>query len=158
MSIPATQPAGRPRLAVLALSVAFGIFAIVLGARPSTATTCAYTLAASRVAIGMDGGPGSVGVTTADGCTWTTSSKVPWLTVTSDLGTRVGGGLVTFTVAGNTAPAPRSGTLSIAGKTYTVVQAPCVYDLNAPAVTFPPIGGDGSVMLTSGIACAWQST
>src|ERR1043166_7712914 len=127
MSIPATRPAVRRPRAVLALLAVTGLFAILLGAKPSAAATCAYTLAASRGAIGVDGGPGGVGVTTADGCTWTASSKVPWLAVTSDPGTRVGSGLVTFTAAGNTAPASRSGTLSIAGKAFTVVQAPCSY-------------------------------
>ncbi len=67
------------------------------------------------------GGPGSVSVTVAAGDPWTAQSNAPWLTGVTPGGT--GSGTVNYTVAVNATGAPRSGTLTIAGNTFTVNQA-----------------------------------
>jgi hypothetical protein len=48
-------------------------------------------------------------------------SNVPWITVTGDSARR-GSGTVAFTVAENTTSAARTGTMTIAGFTFTVSQ------------------------------------
>ena len=67
------------------------------------------------------GGANSVSVTVADGEPWTAQSNVTWITGVTSGGT--GSGTVNYTVAPNTAASPRTGTLTIAGNTFTVNQA-----------------------------------
>lgn len=96
---------------------------IVANFRASTSTTCtsAPTITpTSRVAT-ASGGAGSVTVTALAGCTWGATSNVTWMTITSGA-TGSGTGTVSYTVAANSGAA-RTGTLTIAGRTFTVSQA-----------------------------------
>ena len=80
---------------------------------------CSGTLSPdAQVAEG--GGSGTVTVTASAGCNWTAQSDAGFVSVTSsNKGT--GSGSVSYTVAPNTG-LPRTGTLSIAGKTFTITQ------------------------------------
>ena len=70
-------------------------------------------------------------VTTAAGCPWTAASNVPWLTLTGGASGN-GPGQVSFQAAPGVEA--RSGTLTIAGRAFTVNQsAGCSYSL-APEV------------------------
>jgi hypothetical protein len=70
--------------------------------------------------VAEGGGSGTVMVTASAGCNWTAQSNADFVSVTSsDEGT--GSGSVSYTVAPNTG-LPRTGTLSIAGKTFTITQ------------------------------------
>jgi hypothetical protein len=67
-------------------------------------------------------GSGSVNVTTQPGCTWTAQSNATaWLNVTSGASGN-GNGTVVFSVAANGTTDVRSGTLTVAGHTFTVYQ------------------------------------
>jgi hypothetical protein len=84
-------------------------------------TGCTFTLGAPSFAASALGGPGSVTVTTATGCFWTATSQDQWIViVTGAVGS--GDGTVTFLVAPNLTGAARSGTILIAGQTFTVTQ------------------------------------
>ena len=62
-----------------------------------------------------------MGVTAGSACAWTAASNADWITVTG--GARgTGNGTASFTAAANTG-APRSGTLTVAGQTFTINQA-----------------------------------
>jgi hypothetical protein len=62
-------------------------------------------------------------VTAGAGCGWTTVSKVSWITVTGG-SSGTGNGSVTYSVAPYTGRAKRrSGTVTIAGLTFTVKQS-----------------------------------
>jgi hypothetical protein len=120
-----------------------------------TVTACTYTINPIMTGLAATGGTSSANVTTANGCAWTAVSNVPWITVVS--GTGSGSGTFTFTVAPNSGPA-RSGTISIAGQTFTVNQAGgCVYALSATSTNVPATGGNGSVNVTSGAGCTWTA-
>ena len=86
----------------------------------SQAAPCTFTISPTEQRFGQDGGPRTVSVTTAASCAWTAVSNVP-----SDHGhiraTRTGNGTVGFTVTANTG-ADRTGTLTIAGHSFTVIQ------------------------------------
>jgi hypothetical protein len=70
--------------------------------------------------VTANGGVGSVNVTaTPTTCTWTAVSNVAWLLVPS--GTRTGNGAVSYSIGLNLGP-PRTGTITIAGRTFTVSQ------------------------------------
>jgi hypothetical protein len=81
---------------------------------------CTYSIAPTSQNVPVLGASGTVNVTTAVGCTWTASSNAPWLTITSGA-SGSGNGAVGFTAAANIG-AVRSGTLTIAGQTFTVTQ------------------------------------
>ena len=54
-------------------------------------------------------------------CTWTAISNDSFITISGD-GSGVGRGIITYSVAANTNTVERSGTMTIAGKTYTIIQ------------------------------------
>lgn len=81
---------------------------------------CTYSLAASGQAVAADGGNGVVTVNTQAGCSWSAASNDAWLTLgASGIS---GQGAANFTVAPNPGVA-RTGSLTVAGQTFTVLQA-----------------------------------
>src|SRR5579884_2449461 len=84
-----------------ALTIAGQTFTVTQGG-----ATCSYTLSASSASYSSSGGTGSVNVTSASGCSWTASSNASWITIT--------------------AGSSRTGTLTIAGQTFTVTESGAV--------------------------------
>ena len=86
------------------------------------ASGCTYSISPTSDSLDKDAQtPPTIAVTTVAGCTWTAVSNDSWITVESgDTGT--GPGTVKYKVTKNTGSAPRTGTLTIAGRTFTVVQ------------------------------------
>jgi hypothetical protein len=122
---------------------------------------CSYDLTASQVDVVATAGTGSVGVT-ANGfaCAWTAVSGSPdWLQVTSGA-SGAGNGTVSFSYGANSGEA-RTGTLTVAGKSFAVHQAapPCSFDLDSGSAAVPSTGGSGQVAVTTNLAsCAWQAS
>ena len=120
------------------------------------AGACTYTIAPESESIPASGGSGSVSVTTGDGCSWTAQSRAPdWITITSGASGSGGGG-VAYSVAGTTGPS-RSGTIEIAGRTFTVNQASgCTFTIAPESADFRREGGTGTVTVTTADGCAWS--
>ncbi|HOW56840.1 MAG TPA: BACON domain-containing protein, partial [Smithellaceae bacterium] len=92
-----------------------------------TQAGCTYTVGTpSSLSFASGGGSGTVSVTASAGCSWTTSNNGnTWITITPASGTGTGAAqTVNYTVAAGTG-APRTGTMTIAGQTFTVTQAGC---------------------------------
>src|SRR5207244_12688899 len=102
-------------------------------------------------------------------CPWTAASNNgDWLTVTSG-SSGTGNGSVTFSAAANSGAA-RSGTLTIGGQTFTVMQAaapppppppppPCSFTIAPTSQTLPTSGGSGTLSITaSDPRCGWTAT
>ena len=90
-------------------------------------------------------------------CAWTATSNAPWLTIAAGA-SGTGSGPVSYNVGANTGTA-RTGTLTIAGQTFTVNQAGCAYALSPPSQGHPLVGATGRVVtLTNGAACTWSWT
>ena len=85
------------------------------------AGSCTYTIAPTSASVPASGGSGSVSVTTQAGCSWTASSNASWISITAG-GSGSGNGSVSYAVAANSGAA-RTGTLTVAGQTFTVNQA-----------------------------------
>ena len=120
---------------------------------------CASALSATSAALGAAASTGSVNVNVATGCAWTATSGASWLTVTA--GTPgSGNGTVSFSAAANTATSARTGTLSVAGITFTVTQAAagCTYAINPVSRTVAAGGETITVNVTAGASCAWTAT
>jgi len=84
--------------------------------------TCTYSISPATAQFASTGGSGSIAVTAPAGCSWSASSNASWLSIGS-ISATAGNGTVTYDVApyvGN--PKKRTGTLTIAGRTFTVSQ------------------------------------
>lgn len=100
---------------------------------------CTYSLGSTSQNFPAGGGNGSVNVIAPSGCAWVATSNAGWITVTGGTPGN-GNGTVQFTVAANTGLA-RNGTLTIAGQTFTVMQAS-----NCSAITVNPASLPGGTV------------
>jgi hypothetical protein len=94
------------------------------------AGSCSSTLAPSGKGFTPQGGSSSVVVTAS--CAWTASSGASWITITAG-SSGTGNGTVFYSVAANATVSSRVGTLSIAGQTFTVMQAGGITAVSATA-------------------------
>jgi all-beta uncharacterized protein/BACON domain-containing protein len=139
------------------LTVAGQTFTVSQAAVP--APSCTFSISPTSQNVDAPGGSGTVGVTTASGCAWTATSNAPWIAITNG-SSGSGNGTVAFSVGANTGGA-RSGTLTVAGQTFTVSQAavpPCTFSISPTSQNVDAPGGSGSVGVTAASGCAWTAT
>ncbi len=119
---------------------------------------CTYSLSATSLSVATTGGNGTVGILpSATTCTWAASSNVTWIQVVSGA-TGTGSGTVGFSVDAHTG-ASRSGTLTVAGQTFTVNQSGCSVTLSSTTSSVPATASTGSVgVLATGSNCPWAAT
>ncbi len=84
--------------------------------------TCSFSISPTSASVASAGGTGSVSVTAGAGCNWTAVSNAAFITITAGA-SGTGSGTVSYSVAANTGTASRTGTLTVAGQTFTVTQA-----------------------------------
>jgi hypothetical protein len=83
---------------------------------------CSYSLSRTSMSIGPGGGEGSFQVSTTYSCSWTVRSNAGWIKIESPTGGSANGaGTVRFQVQENTGVS-RTGSISVAGKTFVVYQ------------------------------------
>lgn len=82
---------------------------------------CSYSISPTSQTFSSSGGTGSVNVTTQSSCSWTAVSSATWITITSG-SNGTGNGTVNYKVSVNKTKNPRTGTMTIAGQTFTVNQ------------------------------------
>ncbi|MCC6362414.1 MAG: DUF3421 domain-containing protein [Bryobacterales bacterium] len=102
-----------------------------------SAAACVYTLGESGISIPAAGRSGAVTVTTASGCSWSVNSPDSWVVINSPL-SNSGPGVAAFTVLANTAFSRRISNLTIAGRSYEIVQAG-TSGSGGPGLTFVPL-------------------
>jgi len=83
---------------------------------------CTYSILPTSATVGGSGGSDSVAVTSGGGCAWTATSNDAWITIDSGA-SGSGNGTVDYTVALNPSASPRTGSMTIAGETFTIDQA-----------------------------------
>jgi hypothetical protein len=83
---------------------------------------CTYTLDPDPQPIRKQGDSGSFGVHTGATCQWTARSNVSWITVTQGA-SGTGDGTVSYTVDRNDGRDPRTGTITVADKVFTITQS-----------------------------------
>jgi len=119
---------------------------------------CGYSVAPNGSNIGAGGGTGNFNVTSSGaGCAFTATSNSSFITITSG-GNGTGSGAVSFTVAANSGAA-RTGTITVAGETYTITQASgCTFTLSPTGASLPGYTGTGSFNITGSAAgCAFTA-
>jgi uncharacterized protein (TIGR03437 family) len=83
---------------------------------------CQYLITPAQQSFAASGGNGGFSILAASDCAWTGVSNASWVTITSSA-SGSGVGRINYTVAANTAATQRSGTIAVAGQTYTITQA-----------------------------------
>jgi YD repeat-containing protein len=83
---------------------------------------CNYSINPVGQSFEAAGGSSSVSVTASSGCSWSAGSIESWITITSG-GSGNGNGTVNYSLIPNTSISYRTGTMTIAGKSFLVNQA-----------------------------------
>jgi hypothetical protein len=121
---------------------------------------CTYSISPEQQTLDAAGGTTNVTVTAANGCSWTSTSNAPWLAARS-LGPETGTGTVQVTVSANTGAA-RSGSVTIAGRTFTVNQSAvatqCSYTVDPESMNVNSSSRWRRIDVTAASGCAWTAT
>lgn len=118
---------------------------------------CSYAISPAEQAVSASGADTTVSVTTSPGCPWTALSNAPWIAVTAGA-SGSGPGLVRVLVTPTEGPA-RTGTVVIAGQTFTVRQTPgCSFEVEPLTHSIPGTGGAGTVTVTAALGCSWSAS
>jgi N-acetylneuraminic acid mutarotase len=120
---------------------------------------CAYSISPRSSFCTPVGMECEINVTAGNTCSWAAVSDAAWITITSDTG-GIGNGTVTIVVRDNLEDVPRTGTLTIAGQTFTLVQdssasPDCLYTVSPSFVSVSAAGGSGSFQVSAEERCAW---
>src|SRR5262249_35595963 len=102
---------------------------------------CTYGVLSLTTEFPWQGGDGQAQVAAPFGCDWTATSSAGFVTITSGA-TGSGSQIISFTVAENRSPRPRSATLTIAGQTVLITQdAFITLTMTPSAVTISSVDG-----------------
>ena len=127
----------------------------------SGAPSCSATLSSASRTVTSAETTGSVTVTPVPAsCTWTATSNASFITITSGA-SGTGAGTVEYRLAANSGGS-RTGTMTIAGQTFTLTQTPSCGSSNVTlspptGADFTGAGGTGTVNVTIPAGCAWQA-
>lgn len=123
-------------------------------------TVCTYTISPESAAYNKDAATGTFTVAAPDSCGWSAISNRSWLTVTAGA-QGAGAGTVAYTVARNVEIAERSGSITVAGRAFTVRQSGdeglCTYAVSP--VAFQPCMPAGTLdaTITTQASCPWTA-
>ncbi len=122
----------------------------------SQASGCTYSLSPTSTSIAATGGNGSFNIAAGTGCQWTAASNDAWITITPPV-SGTGNGTIAFSVQANNGVA-RTGTITVAGQTFTVNQAGgCAYSLSPTNAAFSEAGGNGTINVFAGADCQYTA-
>jgi lipoprotein signal peptidase len=122
-------------------------------------SSCSYVISPTSRSVPVSGASGVLSVTATAGCTWTATSSAAWLSVTAG-SSGSGNGAVSYIVDVNTAPTPRSATITVGGQTFTVNQngtAGCIQSISPTSQSFGSLGGSNWVTVTAMTGCGWTA-
>ena len=89
---------------------------------------CSYSINPTAQNFGQAGGAGTIDVQTNQGCAWTAVSNNSFITITGGSSGN-GPGTVSYSLTSTSGSTPRSATITVAGRTFTISQsgnsAPC---------------------------------
>src|SRR5262249_34428631 len=142
------------------------IYVVDLGGRVSRIAAgppqCTFSLSPTRTSVAAAGQPpAAVTVAAQAGCPWSAQSNASWIDVTAG-GSGVGGGSVSYRVDANPARQRRVGTLTIAGKSFTVTQAgtpgaACRATFTPSEQVVPSSGATGHFAVSISAGCGWTA-
>ena len=122
---------------------------------------CTYSLDLFSQNFAYTGGESSVNVTAPGGCDWTAASNDNWITIVS-ASSCSGNETVSYLVRENFGATPRTGSLTVAGLTFTITQSAatqaCTFTISPASRTFPRNGGAASVSVIAETGCSWSAS
>ena len=124
--------------------------------------TCPISFIPVSQVFSSRGGEARLNVVTQNGCEWNVFSNDSWITpVLPSSGTS--NGYIYYVVRENLSNSPRAGTISIAGRNFTVIQeghqlAGCTYNISPFGQAFPQVGGVGSISVQVSKGCGWTAS
>ncbi len=124
----------------------------------STAPT--FSLSPTSASVQAPAGTGVISVTSSvSTATWTVVSNTSWITVTSGSSGK-GSQPVSYAFAANSSTSPRTGTLTIAGVTFTVNQAAhtCTYSVGNASTGTNKTGFTIAFPVTAPSGCGWTAS
>jgi hypothetical protein len=125
--------------------------------QPPPPVACNSSISATSASYGAGGGSGSVNVNS--NCSWSANSNVGWASISSG-SSGSGNGTVNYSVNANGGSGPLTGTLTIAGQTFTLNVAgvtACTFTLSANSASLGIGGGNGAVNVNAGSGCGWTA-
>jgi len=122
------------------------------------APKCTFSLNPTSANVSGSASSSSVAVAATSGCSWTAVSNASWISITGG-SPGAGNGTVNYSVAANVGSTGRTGTMTIAGISFTVTQAApgCTYGLSASPLHSTPTGYTGSLSVTAPAGCTWTA-
>jgi hypothetical protein len=115
---------------------------IIIADQPVTVTQgsgCLFSLDITDQSFAANGGSGSIIITAGLDCTWMADSNASWIIVQSgDNGTGIGA--VTYSVVANPNPVRRTGSITVAGRSFTVHQGAAFLDVSLANPFYTEIG------------------
>ncbi|MCC6590126.1 MAG: choice-of-anchor D domain-containing protein [Bryobacterales bacterium] len=166
---PAAVSGSGTSLLTLSGVVASGHFPVYVRALAGTATrtrvlsltvpTCAFATGGPPSTIPTIGGTFSISVSSPGGCAWTAQSNSSWISISGGASSS-GTSSAIFAVSPNPSPAPRSGSVTVAGTLINIAQdgVSCSIALGSTSGYAGAGGGDQSVsVIASGSGCAWTA-
>ncbi len=117
---------------------------------------CSYAINSSNAIHGAGAEAGSVMVTATPGCSWSATPTAPWISITSGSSGN-GNGMVGYLLSSNLSTLTRTGAVSVAGQTLTVVQTgvPCDYAISYTNASVSANGGIGILDVSAAQDCPW---
>ncbi len=122
-------------------------------------TNCGFALTPVGREHGFGPEAGSVKIDAAIAtCVWNVANPTPWITIPPASMTGTGAVTITYNLLTNVNGQPRTGTFTVSGVPFTVIQAgsPCSFALSTNNASFSATTGNGSVTVTTGDGCAWD--
>jgi hypothetical protein len=125
---------------------------------PPPPASCSYSISPRSDSVPVQGDTGNVDVSTTSACAWTASSNASWITISSGA-SGTGNGRVGYLVLPNVGGS-RTGTLTVAGETFTVSQAAlsCSYSISPGNQKVEASAGTGTVTVSTNSACSWSAS
>ena len=122
------------------------------------AAGCTYSITPTATNVASGASTGNVAVSAGASCQWSAASSATWITITGGA-SGSGPGTVSYSVAANTGTTSRTGSATIAGRTFSVTQdgVPCNYTLNPVSATLGPAAGSSVVGVTAQTGCSWNA-
>ncbi len=118
---------------------------------------CNFSLSANNLTHGSVGATNAITVNGPAGCPWTVYNTNSWITFPS--GTNYSGGRsLTYWVSANSKFLDRTGTVTVAGQTFTVIQLgiTCAYSISPSGATNTSGNVTGLVSVATSGDCTWE--
>ena len=115
----------------------------------TSTTACSFTLATASASAPMAGQSGFINLTDANYCAWSATSNASWIHITA-AGPFADTGAAGYSVDANTG-APRTGTVTLGGQTFTVNQAGTTTPTTLTASGTSVVSGANQTVTISGV-------